>query len=243
MIALAQLGFPIIFFIVFGEVSTTLLGRFDALEGTFWASKEFTKPLLGLAMLYLVLQKEVHSLKYAGFILLLFIMVFFILFGVHYFVSDPDPERPVDLTETKLDVEFFASFPTILSSYGIQTSFFTAFHSMKRKTAKNGMIASSSAILIMFVVYMVTPLISYGLYGADVDKDLMKNIDRETEVLPTILQCLFLVITVMHIPIIFFIGKEAVLIMFDEATRRSYSKQMQIHPDDASSTDQEAQGW
>ena len=32
----------------------------------------------------------------------------------------------------------------------------------------------------------------------------------------------------MHIPIIFYIGKEAVLIMFDELTRRSYSKKNTI---------------
>ena len=47
-------------------------------------------------------------------------------------------------------------------------------------------------------------------------------------ILPIILLIIFLLIAVMHIPIIFYIGKEAILIMFDELTRRSYSKKTAV---------------
>jgi hypothetical protein len=61
------------------------------------------------------------------------------------------------------------------------------------------------------------------LYGENVESNLLKNLTGESGALPIILELIFLVIAVVHIPIIFYVGKEAVLIMFDEATRKSYS--------------------
>lgn len=53
---------------------------------------------------------------------------------------------------------------------------------------------------------------------------MLKNIADDSGVIQTIQLFLYLIIAVVHIPIIFFIGKEAVLIVFDEITRKSYSK-------------------
>lgn len=69
LIALAQLGFPIIFFIVFGDVAGGLIERVN--EGSsFWSSRLFTHSLLGILLLYLILQKEIQRLKYAGLVIL-----------------------------------------------------------------------------------------------------------------------------------------------------------------------------
>jgi len=78
--------------------------------------------------------------------------------------------------------------------------------------------------MVAFLVYLVTPLLAFGLYGSNVESNLLINIGEEKDALAIILEIMFLFIAITHIPIIFFIGKEAVLIMFDEATRQSYSK-------------------
>lgn len=72
IVALAQLGFPIIFFIVFGDVSGNLLERLGADHNSFWVSRWFTQTVLGLLLLYLILKKEIHQLKYAGLVILCF---------------------------------------------------------------------------------------------------------------------------------------------------------------------------
>ncbi|CAI2363784.1 unnamed protein product [Moneuplotes crassus] len=225
LIALSQLGFPIIFFIVFGDVAKSLILEIDSGAGDFWTSRWFTHILLALVMLYLVILKEIHKLKMAGFFLLGLIAVFVFLLFIHYIISDPNPESSEDLTQTSLNVEFFAKIPTMIASFSFQPSLFTAFGSLKHKTTMNGLKAGWTAIWTAYITYTVTPLIAFGLYGSKVEDNLLNNLTGDSRALPIILQVIFLVIAVLHIPIIFFIGKEVLLIIFDEATRGSYSKQ------------------
>jgi amino acid permease len=233
IIALAQCGFPIIFFIVFGDVAMGLLDRIDGAKGTFWSSRVFTQALLGIAMLFFVLMKEIHQLKYAGFFVLIGIIIFLVLLFIHFLTTDIEPDSKVTLAETSAnnDInEFFASFPTLISSFAFQPSLFTAFASLRNKTNFNGIFATYSAIVIVYLVYISSPLLSFELYGNDLKANLLKNISEETDVIPTILCFLFLVIAIVHIPIIFFIGKEAVLIIFDELIRKSYSTNIHASP-------------
>ncbi|CAI2364867.1 unnamed protein product [Moneuplotes crassus] len=225
VVALAQLGFPIIFFIVFGDVAKSLIHEINPEAGEFWTSRWFTHSLLAVLMLYLVLQKEIQSLKYAGFVLLGMISVFIILLFLHFLVSDPDPDPSEDLAETTVDVEFLSKLPTMVSSFSFQPSLFTAFASLKNKTTANGLKAGWIAIWVAYVTYTITPLLGFGLFGEEVESNLLKNLAGDSRTLPIILQIVFLIIAIVHIPIIFFIGKEAALIIFDEATRGSYSKQ------------------
>ena len=175
-------------------------------------------------MVYLILKKEIHQLKYAGFALLILISIFIVLFFIHYLTSNPHPSPKADLAYTKVGVKFFAFIPTLATSYSIHPSFFTAFLALKYKTTKNGTKAVTLSIGALFIVYILTPLISFGLYGVSIKSNMLKNVAEDKGVIPVILLFLYLMIAVIHIPIIFFIGKEGVLIFFDEATRRSYSK-------------------
>ena len=223
LIAFAQLGFPIIFFIVFGDVAKGLILEIDRNASSFWTSRLFIQVSLAIVMLYLILKKEIHQLKYAGFALLGMIGVFILLLFLHYLISNPEPHPTEDLIETQINIEFFASIPTMTSSYSFHPSLFTSFASLKHKTTGNGLKAGWSAIIVAFIAYSVIPLLGFGLFGANVNSNLLKNLSGDSRFLPIILQILFLIIAIVHIPIIFFIGKEAVLIIFDEATRGSYS--------------------
>lgn len=149
-IALAQLGYPIIFFIVFGDVAGGLIDKVNTSGVSFWSSRWLTHTFLAVVMLYLVLKKEIHQLKYASFTLLLLIVSFLFLYFLNYLISDPNPEPSADLGETKIGLKFFAYLPTIITSYSIHPSFFTAFLSLKDKSNKNGAIAGFSAVGTLF---------------------------------------------------------------------------------------------
>jgi amino acid permease len=111
----------------------------------------------------------------------------------------------------------------MITIYTFQSSFFTAFGALKNKTSKNGQLADGLARIIMFLTYTISPLIAFALYGKNIKSNLLLNIAKDTGVIPVILMFLFMVISALTIPIVFFVGKESVLIVFDEITRGSYS--------------------
>lgn len=176
-------------------------------------------------LFYLILKKEIHELKYGGLVILGISWFFLFLFFIHFLTADNHTESKAGLLDTEINVKFFTGFPTIISAYAFQTTFFTPFASLKNKTNKNGQLADLYSRVLVFIIYNTVWLLAYGLYGGDVEKDLLKNVSEEDGVLPIILESIFLLVSMMAIPIIFFLGKEAVLIIFDEITRKSYSKQ------------------
>lgn len=191
---------------------------------SFLSSRWITQSALAVIMIWLVLKKEVRQLTYASLVLFFAILIFMFLLFLHYLTSDPSPDQKEDLLNTTFDLKFLASYPTIPSIYSLNPSFFTVFGSLRNKSKKNGLITGTIAAISLFLIYITVPLLAFGLYGHDVKKNLLVNISKESGVLPTILQFLFLAIAIVHIPVVFFIGKEAVLIIFDEITRRSYSR-------------------
>lgn len=68
MIALSNLGVPIIFFIVWGDAMGGLIDKVN--PGTFWSSRVFTQGLLGFLLLILILQRDISKIKFAGFAIL-----------------------------------------------------------------------------------------------------------------------------------------------------------------------------
>jgi amino acid permease len=225
IIALASLGFPIIFFIVFGDVSGKLIERIGADPGSFVTSRVFTQSFLGIFLFYLVLKKEISSLKYAGLLILCLCFIFLFLLFIHYLTSNPDPEPAADLLDTKIDLSFINGLPTIITIYAFQPTFFSGFNALKNKTNRNGQLADGIGRIGVCMVYCSSPLLAYGIYGDNIKKNFLNNIAEESGFLPITLEIIFLLIPAMSIPIIFFVGKEACLIIFDEITRRSYSKQ------------------
>jgi hypothetical protein len=143
---------------------------------------------------------------------------------VHFVSTNPADNPKADLAESNPTLKFWASIPTMFTSLTIHTSYYVAFNLLKEKTTKNGIMAGVISYVIMMTVYQASSLISIGLYGNQIKSNMLVGLISAEGVLPIILLIMFLFIAVMHIPIIFYIGKEAVLIIFDEITRKSYSK-------------------
>jgi amino acid permease len=212
-----------IFFIVFGDTAGGIFKKIG-FQTEILSSRVFTHCLLGVLLLYLTLKKDLKSLRYSGIVILIFIGVFLILFVLHFFISNPDPEKKVKHSEMNFTMKTIEAIPTFLTIYAFHVTFFSALLTLKNPTDNKGLCAFITSSLIVFSVYIISPLIAFELYGEDVGTNMLKNVSDEPGVLPTILQVLFLIIAVMHIPVVFYIGKENVLIAFDQLTRGSYTQ-------------------
>ena len=129
----------------------------------------------------------------------------------------------IDFVKPSFSMSLLANIPTIFLAYGFQTAFFPVFESLKERTERNGIKITLMSFASCFILYIAISIVAIFVFGSDLKSDVMENVSAESDPLSYILQFLFLVISSMHIPIVLFVGKEAVLIIFDECMRRSIS--------------------
>jgi amino acid permease len=86
--------------------------------------------------------------------------------------------------------------------------------------------ASIIAIVAVFLIYITVACVAIFSFGDDIEADIMENISGgdNNDGYDYTLMAMFMIISAMHIPIVFFIGKEAVLIIVDELMRRTISR-------------------
>ena len=223
MITIANWGFPIVFFKIFGEAASSLMNNLNIFKGKFWSSKEFLQIVLGVALLVFIVKKQISELKIAGFILLLGVVLFALFLFIRLCQGKGEDVSDFNMSKINFSTKLLANIPTLILSYGFQSAFLSAFNSLKQKTDRNGMKATIGSVSICFLIYLTIILVSLYSYGDTIEENILTNVGKSSDGFSIVIQILFLIISAMHIPIVFFIGKEHALILIDEITRRSYS--------------------
>lgn len=89
---------------------------------------------------------------------------------------------------------------------------------MKFRTGAIGLIFAT-------VVYTIVTLFSILLFGSDIQGDILKNFGESDHQFKYILLSIYLVLSSLHIPMVFFVGKEAILQIYAEFRYASISKE------------------
>lgn len=111
---------------------------------------------------------------------------------------------------------YFQTAPTIFLAYCFQQSFFTVFKSLRDQTSSNGWKITYRSYIVAVSIYFVVTLLSISLFGDNIKSDLMHNVAKNNSSLRYFCLVLFLIIAAMHTPIIFFVGKESLLVIYCE---------------------------
>ena len=199
------------------------MNNLNIFKGKFWSSKEFLQIVLGVALLVFIVKKQISELKIAGFILLLGVVLFAFFLFIRLCQGKGEDVSDFNMSKINFSTKLLANIPTLILSYGFQSAFLSAFNSLKQKTDRNGMKATIGSVSICFLIYLTIILVSLYSYGDTIEENILTNVGKSSDGFSIVIQILFLIISAMHIPIVFFIGKEHALILIDEITRRSYS--------------------
>lgn len=135
--------------------------------------------------------------------------------------DNPDTDHSYWVQPASIDV--FSAIPVILLAYGFQPTFYPVYEALAEKTDRNGNIFTALALILVFVVYMIVSFIGVYAYGSSVSDNILKNLDVKSNVFSYFLLVFFMVISAMHIPVIFYLGKESVLVTVDEIRNKSIS--------------------
>lgn len=138
-----------------------------------------------------------------------------------------------EISKPKFDINMLANVPTLFISYGFQSAFFPVYQSLKVKTDSNGVRATAYSFTFCVVVYIIVSIVALLKFGTELEGNVLKSVSFMDGWLPITIDIVFLLIVMMHIPIVLFVGKEALLIIIDEATRKSYSTRPRATVDDA----------
>lgn len=234
LVAIAQCGMPIVYFMIIGDIGHGLLQKIDKIDGTWWSGTQFPILVVAVLLFFFAIKKEIQELKSAGFILLLGVVFFVIAMTILLIIEGiSDDFSMSDLSKPKFDLDMLANVPTIFLAYGFQSAFFPAYQSLKTKTDANGMKATISSFVFCVIVYVAASIVSLLKFGNGLEGNVLKNVGDLTGGLSITIDIIFLFIAMMHIPIVLFVGKEAVLIIIDEITRKSYSQAPHAVVDDA----------
>ena len=135
VVAFASIGMPIVYFMLFGEIGSTLLRDFGISESSFFGTHSFSIIILAIFLYYFIVQKQIEEIKIAsislfsgivGFALILLIKLIAGMETAEKFPEDENIWYP-DLS----DFEMWACLASILLAYTFQTVYFPAYGSLK----------------------------------------------------------------------------------------------------------------
>jgi len=225
VIGITCLGMSLTYFVIVGDVGNWLLSRIDTIEDTFWSSRQFAILTFAVILLFFILRKQIKELKYSGVIAVVGVTAFICTLAVKLIIDGQKTGGIKNFQKPNWDTDMVSHIPIIFLSYTFQSAFYSIFQISKNKSYGNAMRATSGSLVFISIIYVSISVIAIERYGSDLLPDILQNISNEGGVFSIIVECTFLLIATVTIPIVLFVGKEAVLIIIDEAMRKSYSKE------------------
>lgn len=103
------------------------------------------------------------------------------------------------------------------------------YNSLHDQTNENCLKATKGAISICAVIYTAVAFIGIAHFGSIINQNVLHNMAAEKEHWESyLLRFVFLVVLICHVPFIFFVSKESMLIIIDEYQRKTISKALTV---------------
>ena len=124
--------------------------------------------------------------------------------------------------QIKFEMGLITSANILITAYTYSTNLFPVYNSFgENKTNRNAMKAILIGLLITTFVYQSLAILSIFLFGDNLNESVLTNVNEEKNIFSYIIRISFLIVLACHIPYIFFVLKESLLIIIDEVMNKN----------------------
>ncbi|CAI2368531.1 unnamed protein product [Moneuplotes crassus] len=227
LISIMCLGVPVIFIVVFADAATPLIEEIFKVQYSY--TREFVIALNAIVVSWFCFSREVHNLRIASYTSIscvcLFCYVIFHILLTHWEELDTNLS---DHLSSKGN-GFGLTIPNIILAFGFHPCFFPIYNSLKPnlKNSTNGMKFATIAFIFTFIVYISVCCCALLIFGDGMKSDILKNISLTNYEYSRFILVVYLVISLMHMPMVFFSGKEAFINLYIELRYQKISNYCQ----------------
>jgi sodium-coupled neutral amino acid transporter 11 len=223
ILLISSAGLMMIYFIVFGDTFASIIKQTCYPDLTddkdvFWTGRIFYVLCLGVALIPIILKKELRELKLVSVTLFVAIGTFVLIFVIQLSMgkavnTDNDYKKYYRAT---WDSQIVTAFSIILVAYSFQQNLFPTYNGLKIKTEKECLKVCFTSLSFSFFIYISLGILAIYMFGSQLSESVLDNVDLMTSAASYIIRVLFLIVLACHIPYIFYSGKESLLIIVDE---------------------------
>lgn len=215
-LAILWVGLTIAYFIIFADAATPLVRDLLGSDSER-VLRTFVLIFLSWIIWYFWIKRELHELRIVSLGSTICAILFCITLLTIYIRNFDETKILSDYTHPSSFHKYFMTCPNVFLAYWFQQSFFTVYKSLEVQTDSNGWKILLRWFLFSTVVYLIVSLLSISLFGDSLKSDVLHNLADSHFKLRYACEIIFLTLTAFHAPIIFFVGKEACLILYCEA--------------------------
>ena len=138
-------------------------------------------------------------------------------------INDPHSLSPY--VQSQSAGSFWMTAPNVLYSYNIMPSFFILYKSLKYQNEENAWFVIKHSLGFTALIYFVALLTPLVMFGGTVNKFLFVNLATiPNSISEFVFFLFFIIMSILHIPLIFFVAKEAVITIYLELKNKIISE-------------------
>lgn len=223
-------GLMLIYFITFGQTTASIMFNLIEDSDNFLCEKTCWVLVLGAVLIPVVLMKDLAELKFLS--ITLFVAIFlFILLNLGQLLFDPNFVKPAEENMEGIyspipnGAELISSLSITMVAYSYLQNIFPIYDELQKQTPENYHKIAATALSLTGGLYIAVGLVSLYMFGNCLQSSVLINIGVEN---PSnwesfVVRIAFMIVLGCHIPFIFYMGKESLLIIIDEINRKSIS--------------------
>lgn len=182
VLVLNSAGLELIYFIVFGKISASLVKDIFSAETSFFTEKYLYILIIGALNVPLVIKREIKELKIASVLLFVSIILFILILIYQVIFKRSEINTDEDYNpylHVKSSNQFLTAVSVFMVAYGFHVNFWSTYVCLENKNNKTITKSVYGSVFLSMTVYFVVSVASVYLFGSSITANVLDNVGKQ----------------------------------------------------------------